>query len=571
MDKQTLARKIWESANAMRASGMNATDYKDFILGFIFYKYLSDTETAELIKLGVSPDEFKEVLTPDNADMAKYCGENIGYYIPYEFLYSTWLEMGFDFTIKTVTDSIRSFKNSISDEYRKVFDKIFDAFEVNFTKLGMSDKDQTKFSLKLVQIVKEIPTDNRGYDTLGFIYEYLVGQFAANAVKKAGEFYTPHEVSLFMAEIVANHLRDREDIQIYDPTCGSGSLLINIGDASSAYLDKNKISYYGQEWKIETYNIARMNLLMRGVNPSQILLRKTDNTLGEDWPMFEEGKPETYQLLLVDAVVSNPPYSQHWTPPEPGADRRFDYGLAPPGKADFAFLQHSLYHLKQDGIMAIVLPHGVLFRGNEEYEIRRKLIENNQIDAIIGLPENMFFGTTIQTLVMILKKDRKEDDILFVDASRGFIKNGNKNALRMCDVKKIVDTVVNREETQYYSHRAGPEEVKSNGYNLNIARYVESPDKPEQYDIFATMLGGVPPDELDSLSKYWDVVPSLKDSLFKVNENGYYDLVSDNVKKTVNENDDVKSFRRLFNERLSGFDQYLKKELIDNLNTVNVA
>lgn len=572
MDKQTLARKIWDSANAMRASGMNAVDYKDFILGFIFYKYLSDKEVAYLKKNGFEPSEFKDVLTPDNEQISTYCGNNIGYYIPHMYLYSTWLELGYEFTIKTVTDSIRSFKNSVTDTYRKVYDNIFDAFEANFGKIGMSsDKDQTKFASKLVQIVKEIPTDNKGFDTLGFIYEYLIGQFAANAGKKAGEFYTPHEVSLFMAEIVANHLKDRQSIQIYDPTCGSGSLLINIGDAASAFLDRNKIEYYGQEWKNETYNIARMNLLMRGVLPSNTFLRKTDDTLGEDWPMFEEGKPETYQLLRVDAVVSNPPYSQPWDPPEAGSDRRFDYGLAPKGKADFAFLQHSLYHLKPDGIMAIVLPHGVLFRGNEEYEIRKKLVQNNHVDTIIGLPENMFFGTSIQTLVMILRKDRKENDILFIDASRGYVKNGNKNALRMSDVKRIVDTAVNRSEIPFYSRRVAFDEVKRNDFNLNIPRYVESSDKSERYDLYATVLGGMPPEDIDSLQMYWDVFPNLKQKLFKPKDDGYYEEAVEDLKKAIREDDEVKGFSDRFMSAFNGFDEYLTDELVRKFDTLNVT
>ncbi len=259
----------------------------------------------------------------------------------------------------------------------------------------------------------------------------MISQFAANAGKKAGEFYTPHEVSVLMSEIVVDHLKGKNEIKIYHPTSGSGSLLINIGKSVAKYMsDGNNIKYYAQELKENTYNLTRMNLVMRGIKPDNIVTRNGD-TLEEDWPYFDENDPvNTYNSLYVDAVVSNPPYSQAWDPSNKEHDPRYSrFGLSPKGKADYAFLLHDLFHIKPDGIMTIVLPHGVLFRGGEEGEIRKNLIENNHIDTIIGLPANIFFGTGIPTIIMVLKQKRENTDTLIIDASKGFVKEGKNNKL----------------------------------------------------------------------------------------------------------------------------------------------
>lgn len=316
----------------------------------------------------------------------------------------------------------------------------------------------------------------QGYDVLGFIYEYLISMFAANAGKKAGEFYTPHEVSLLMSEIVASHLQGKNEIKIYDPTSGSGSLLINIGKSVSKYMaDANNVKYYAQELKENTYNLTRMNLVMRGIKPDNIVTRNGD-TLEEDWPYFDDADPiNSYDPLYVDAVVSNPPYSQAWDPTNKEGDARYArFGLAPKGKADYAFLLHDLYHIKPDGIMTIVLPHGVLFRGGEEGTIRKNLIENNHIDAIIGLPANIFFGTGIPTIIMVLRQKREREDVLIIDASKGYTKEGKNNKLRASDIKRIADTFVKRESIPKFSRTVSREEIRANDYNLNIPRYVDS-------------------------------------------------------------------------------------------------
>jgi type I restriction enzyme M protein len=441
MNKQQLAAKIWESANNMR-SKIEANEYKDYILGFIFYKFISDRQLRFCYDNGFTEEDIKDLhegeetdteeFFKEHQDIVSYIQRENGYFIPYKYLFSTWLEKGKYFNSGDVTDDLSSFSRLIAPTHKNVFNNILNTLETGLTKLGDSTGSRTKAISNLIQLINVIPTNGKqGYDVLGFIYEYLISNFAASAGKKAGEFYTPHEVSLLMSEIVANYLKDRNSIAIYDPTSGSGSLLINIGKAAAKYINDSPISYYAQELKENTYNLTRMNLIMRGIKPENIHTRCAD-TLENDWPITKEGDIEKFDPLLVDAVVSNPPYSQAWEPFRNGnpKDRKDDdpryaeFGLAPKTKADFAFLLHDLYHIKHDGIMTIVLPHGVLFRGGEEGKIRENLVEKNHIDTIIGLPSNIFFGTGIPTIIMVLKKNRDNNDILIIDASKGFEKVG---------------------------------------------------------------------------------------------------------------------------------------------------
>ena len=276
----------------------------------------------------------------------------------------------------------------------------------------------------------------------------------------------------------------------------------------------DKIKYYAQELKENTYNLTRMNLVMRGILPDNIVTRNGD-TLEEDWPYFDENDPKgSYEPLYVDAVVSNPPYSQNWNPADKDADPRYArFGLAPKSKADYAFLLHDLFHIKSDGIMTIVLPHGVLFRGGEEGEIRKNLIESNHVDAIIGLPANIFFGTGIPTIIMVLKQKRERTDVLIVDASKGFEKVGKNNKLRASDIKKIVDSVTKRLDVPKFSRVVSRDEIRENDYNLNIPRYVDSSEKPDSWDIYASMFGGIPDKEIADLADYWDAFPNLKSEI----------------------------------------------------------
>lgn len=573
MNKQQLASKIWAAANEMR-SKIEASEYKDYILGFIFYKFLSEQEEAYLKKEGATEDDIKE-LTEEDADIVKSVQSNLGYFIEYKNLFSTWVSMGSDFGIDNVRDALSAFNRLINPTHIKVFNKIFLTLETGLSKLGENANAQTKAVRELIHLIKIIPMDNKqGYDVLGFIYEYLISNFAANAGKKAGEFYTPHEVSLLMSEIIADHLKDREEIKIYDPTSGSGSLLINIGQSVAKHInDKNKIKYYAQELKENTYNLTRMNLVMRGILPDNIVTRCGD-TLDDDWPYFDDNdKENTYEPLTnLDAVVSNPPYSQKWDPSDKQHDPRFNgYGIAPKTKADYAFLLHDLYHLRAGGIMTIVLPHGVLFRGGDEGKIRKNLIENNNIDAIIGLPANIFFGTGIPTIVMVLKKGRTNDDVLIIDASKGFAKEGKNNKLRARDIKKIADTYIGRIEIDKFSRRVSRQLIRENDYNLNIPRYVDSSEKAESIDVYATMFGGVPKAEIAEMGKELAVFDTLERELFTESDNPYVDVKSTDVKATIENNDKVVKFKNSFIEALDGFDKYLDALLIKDMDGVLVA
>lgn len=574
MNKQQLAAKIWESANRMR-SKIEANEYKDYILGFIFYKYLSDKEEQWLYQRDYDADSIRKYVNEEADDQhssKSSAQQSLGYFIAYKDMFSTWIHMGSDFSVDNVRTGLSSFNRLISPSHKKVFEGIFNTLETGLSKLGENTKSQTKAVSDLIQLINEIPMSGKqDYDVLGFIYEYLISNFAANAGKKAGEFYTPHEVSLLMSEIVADHLQGRSEIKIYDPTSGSGSLLINIGKTAAKYMDDaNRIRYYAQELKANTYNLTRMNLVMRGILPDNILTRNGD-TLEEDWPYFDESDPQgTYEPLYVDAVVSNPPYSQRWTPNGKENDAQYArYGLAPKSKADYAFLLHDLYHLKPDGIMTIVLPHGVLFRGGEEGAIRKNLIEQNNIDAIIGLPANIFFGTGIPTIIMVLRQKRENTDVLIIDASKGFAKEGKNNKLRASDIRRIIDTVKQRKTVTKYSRLVPRQEIRDNDYNLNIPRYVDSSEEAESYDIYASMFGGIPKSELEGLKRYWDVFPSLQNELFE-GDGEYLSLKTEDIKKVVHENRDVKTFIENYQQAFADFDDVMDETLIDAAESLSI-
>lgn len=568
MNKQQLAAKIWASANKMR-SKIEANEYKDYILGFIFYKFLSEKE-IQYLKANDWTDEYLQDVTEEDPETVENVQKNIGYFISYENLFSTWIQKGSDFDVSDVTDALSAFHRLINPAHRKVFDGVFATLESGLSKLGENSGARTKAIRDLIYLIRDIPMDGKaGYDVLGFIYEYLISNFAANAGKKAGEFYTPHEVSLLMSEIIANHLKERTEIKIYDPTSGSGSLLINIGQCVAKSAKKgNSIKYYAQELKENTYNLTRMNLVMRGILPDNIATRNAD-TLEDDWPI-DHVSP--YQPLYVDAVVSNPPYSQAWNPKDKEVDARFArFGLAPKTKADYAFLLHDLYHLKSDGIMAIVLPHGVLFRGGEEGVIRKNLIEQNHIDAIIGLPANIFFGTGIPTIIMLLKQKRVNTDVLIVDASRGYVKDGKNNVLRARDIKKIVDTVTNRDSVHKFSRIVSRDEIRANDYNLNIPRYVDSSEELESWDIFSSMFGGIPESELQEFKAFWDALPNLKAELFASEDGCYSHLAVSVLQDAIDTHPSVIAFKENYKNAFSDFSEFLKSVLLDHMETLNIV
>ena len=577
MNKQQLANRIWASANKMR-SKIDASEYKDYILGLIFYKFLSDNEVAHLKKSGWTEEDLPDLVENyDDEDMAvtiEDCKNSIGYFIEYKNLFSTWLLPHSTFNVADLSVALNTFDRMISPNYKHVYEKIFITLQAGLSKLGENPASQTKALKDLIKLIKDIPTDgSQDYDVLGYVYEYLISNFAASAGKKAGEFYTPHEVAMLMSEIVAEHHKDKKQIEIYDPTSGSGSLLITIGKSVGRHIeDRNRVKYYAQELKENTYNLTRMNLVMRGIRPGNIDTRCADS-LDEDWPIEKTG-PNAGRPLYVDAVVSNPPYSQHWDPTDAELDARFkDYGVAPKSKADYAFLLHELHHLKPDGILTIVLPHGVLFRGDPEDEgegkIRKRLIEKNQIDCIIGLPANIFFGTGIPTLIMVLKQHRLNDDVLIIDASKGFVKDGKNNKLRDCDIKRIADAVRLRSDEPGFSRKVSRETIRQNNYNLNIPRYVDSSEAPELYDIYATMFGGIPNSEIDRLKEYWEALPSLRVELFQPAEDKPYSAITtDDVASVIAHDRDTEKLRKQFERAFEGFGDELHRRLISNVATV---
>lgn len=594
MNKQQLANRIWASANNMR-NKIDANEYKDYILGLIFYKFLSDTEVKYFKEVCDWEDDELPELVENYEDMnmknaIAECQEHIGFFIEYKYLFSTWLN-DTNFSVQTLSEALSNFERLMSENYASVYDGIFKTLREGLSKLGDNPSSQTKALKGLIKLIKDIPTDGtQDYDVLGYVYEFLIGNFAANAGKKAGEFYTPHEVAMIMSEIVAEHHKDKESLEIYDPTSGSGSLLITIGKAVSKHIQgKNKVKYYAQELKENTYNLTRMNLVMRGIIPQNIVTRCAD-TLEEDWPIHEEGS-EIDKPLAVDAVVSNPPYSQHWDPKDKEMDARFaNYGLAPKTKADYAFLLHELHHLKPDGILTIVMPHGVLFRGKTpkiydkegnvlpmelreegqaEGQIRANLIEKNNIDAIIGLPANIFFGTGIPTLIMVLKKNRGSEGVLIIDASKGFVKDGKQNKLRACDVKKIADTYRERKEIPGFSRVVTRDEIRRNEYNLNIPRYVDSSEAPVKYDIYSTMFGGIPNSEIADLREYWDAFPTLQQEVFTPEQDCPYSTVKvDNIVEAIKANSHVQDFKTRFSAAFADFKDMLHQRLIDHVEDV---
>lgn len=484
--QQQLRAQLWNVANTLRGN-MSAGDFMYFSLGFIFYKYLSE-KIEKYVDAALVDDKitFKQLWAlNDDADELKtevknQCMDNIGYFIEPEFLFSSIIESikRSENILPKLERSLKQIEDStLGHDSEEDFGGLFSDIDLNSPKLGKTSEDKNSLISSVLLALDEIKFGSEAateIDILGDAYEYMIAQFAAGAGKKAGEFYTPQEVSQILADIVTTgktRLRN-----VYDPTCGSGSLLIRAAREGKAE------DIFGQEKNPTTYNLSRMNMLLHGIKFKNFSIANGD-TLEHD-----EFTDRTF-----DAVVANPPFSQTWSaaPKFLTTDDRFSRigVLAPKSKADFAFILHMIHHLNEGGTMACVAPHGVLFRGNAEGTIRRYLIENkNYIDAIIGLPANIFYGTSIPTCIIVVKKCRKADDnILFIDASREFDKIKTQNKLRQEHIDKIVSTYRERKEIDKYSHLASLEEIAENDYNLNIPRYVDTFEEEEPIDIHAVM------------------------------------------------------------------------------------
>lgn len=480
-----ITSKLWEMANKLRGT-MDASEYKNYILPFMFYRYLSENQD-EYLKVNGLEDFYEVTDEEEKEDYLEEISRGIGYAIDPAYTWNKIVSQIENHKIKAsdFQDMFDSFNaNAKRNEIASAdFANVFSDVNLGDTRLGSSTNERAKALNDIVVMINEFTfKDDSGHDILGDVYEYLIGQFAANAGKKGGEFYTPHEVSQILAKIVTVDANKTDNqFRVYDPTMGSGSLLLTVQKELPNGDEEGSVEFYGQELNTTTYNLARMNLMMHGVNYRNMELKRAD-TLDSDWP-FDE-KDGTQIPLKFDAVVANPPYSQKWD--TKSVDREKDirfkgYGVAPASKADYAFVLHGLYHLDKAGTMAIVLPHGVLFRGSSEGKIRKNIIDNNLLDAVIGLPANLFYGTSIPTCVLVFKgrEARKSKDVLFIDASNEFEKSKNQNKLTAENIKKIIDTYHNRENVEKYSHVATLDEIKENDYNLNIPRYVDTFEEEE--------------------------------------------------------------------------------------------
>ncbi|EGP4726796.1 TPA: type I restriction-modification system subunit M [Enterococcus faecium] len=480
-----ITSKLWAMANKLRGT-MDASEYKNYILPFMFYRYLSENQDDYLKKNGL--EEYYEVTDPEEKeDYLQEISRGIGYAIAPEYTWKQLVTKIENHQIKAsdFQDLFDSFnanakRNPLAEDD---FANVFSDINLGDTRLGSNTNERAKALNDIVLMINDfVFKDEAGHDILGDVYEYLIGQFAANAGKKGGEFYTPHEVSQVLAKIVTSDANVEDNqFRVYDPTMGSGSLLLTVKKELPDGDKSGSVDFYGQELNTTTYNLARMNLMMHGINYQNMNLRRAD-TLDADWPFAEK---EGMQIpLKFDAVVANPPYSAKWDIKDVDRekDTRFKgYGVAPASKADYAFVLHGLYHLDKSGTMAIVLPHGVLFRGAAEGKIRKNIIDNNLLDAVIGMPANLFYGTSIPTTVLVFKgrEARKTKDILFIDASSEFVKGKNQNKLSDDNINKIIETYEKREDVEKYAHVATLEEIIENDYNLNIPRYVDTFEEEE--------------------------------------------------------------------------------------------
>lgn len=495
-----LGKTLWKIADELRGA-MNADDFRDYMLSFLFLKYLSDNyEAAAKKELGkeypvLNGNGGKTPLSVwyeqnpnDTAEFEKQMRRKIHYVIEPKYLWNHIVHLAKTQSKELLRTLQEGFQYIETQSFESTFRGLFSEINLDSDKLGKNYEERNKklcnIIVKIAEGINQFSTDT---DILGDAYEYLIGQFAAGSGKKAGEFYTPQRISDILSEIVILDSQDpskgkkKKIERVLDFACGSGSLLLNVRKKmleSGGTIGK----IYGQEKNITTYNLARMNMLLHGVKDTEFEIHHGD-TLLNDWDIFREMNPT--KKLKFDAVVANPPFSYRWEPTEEMAeDFRFkNYGLAPKSAADFAFLLHGFHFLSEQGTMAIILPHGVLFRGGAEEKIRKKLLQDGNIDTVIGLPANLFFSTGIPVCILVLKKCKKFDDVLFINAAEHYEKGKKQNTLLPEHIKKIVNTYKNRTEETRYSRRVSMKEIEQNEYNLNISRYVSTAVEEEMIDL----------------------------------------------------------------------------------------
>lgn len=500
-EHKQLGKTLWNIADQLRGA-MNADDFRDYMLSFLFLRYLSDNyELAAKKELRADyPKSVNGEATPplavwykenkkDVADFEKQMRRKVHYVVKPDYLWGNIVHLASRQSDKLLDTLQKGFKYIEEDSFQSNFQGLFSEINLASDKLGRKYEDR---NAKLCSIISEIARGMAMFstdtDTLGDAYEYLIGQFAAGSGKKAGEFYTPQQISSILSAIVTldsqeptTGKRDRLD-SVLDFACGSGSLLLNVRHRMGPH-GIGKI--FGMEKNITTYNLARMNMLLHGVKDTEFEIYHGD-TLTNDWDMLREVNPA--KKPQFDAVVANPPFSYRWEPGEAiSEDMRFkNHGVAPKSAADFAFLLHGLHYLKDDGVMAIILPHGVLFRGGVEERIRRKLLDDGHIDTVIGLPANLFYSTGIPVCILVLKKCKKPDDVLFINAADHFVKGKRQNRLEDEHIERIVGTYQKRKEQERYSRCVAMKEIAGNDYNLNISRYISTAEVEAEIDLAAT-------------------------------------------------------------------------------------
>lgn len=483
-NSKELISVLWSGADILR-SKMDANEYKDYLLGIVFYKYLSDSFLIKVYDLiyDEKPESlkdalvaYKEVLEDESAEELKeQIKAEFHYVIEPELTYTCFAEAARNNSFSR--EQLQKAFNNI-EQSDPVFADLFTDIDLYSNRLGTGDQKQSDTISNLIKEIDKADLLNSNADVLGDAYEYLIGQFASETGKKAGEFYTPQAVSQILTRIAINGQEDKRGLSVYDPCMGSGSLLLS---AKKYAKEPGYIKYYGQELMTSTYNLARMNMFLHGIMPKYQKLRNGD-TLDGDWPTGEETD--------FNMVLMNPPYSAKWSAAAGFLqDERFsEYGvLAPKSKADYAFLLHGLYHLKNNGTMAIVLPHGVLFRGAAEGKIREKLLRSGNIYAVIGLPANLFYNTSIPTCIIVLKKHRDGRDVLFIDASKKYEKGKKQNAMTDANIDSVIELYNKRETVEKESYLATFEDIENNDFNLNIPRYVDTFEKEEEIDVNALL------------------------------------------------------------------------------------
>lgn len=502
-DQDRLGKTLWAIADKLRGA-MNADSFRDYMLSFLFLRYLSSNYEESVRKeLGSDYPKLGEgdgrtalslwyaANAEDVPDFEKQMRRKVHYVIKPEHLWSNITELARTQSPDLLITLEEGFRYIENDSFDNSFQGLFSEINLNSEKLGRTPVDRNRKLCTIIQKISEgIAEFSTDTDTLGDAYEYLIGQFAAGSGKKAGEFYTPQEISTILSKIVTLDSQDpstgpkKKLDKVLDFACGSGSLLLNVRNQLKEQTKGTGTigKIYGQENNITTYNLARMNMLLHGMKDTEFEIYHGD-TLKNQWDILNEMNPA--KKTEFDAIVANPPFSLRWEPNEAMAeDFRFkSYGLAPKSAADFAFLLHGFHFLAKEGTMAIILPHGVLFRGGAEERIRTKLLKDNHIDTVIGLPANLFYSTGIPVCILVLKKCKKEDDVLFINASEHFVKGKRQNSLNKDNIKSIVDTYKYRRETERYSRKVSMDEIEKNGYNLNISRYVSTAEDEIEIDL----------------------------------------------------------------------------------------